>query len=111
MWFEYSGELAVGLHPKTEGQKEATGHIPALGRSQPQRPQVSLLLTPGTACAAFLAQGTNLPCDHFHLGFLFITLSAWNLSGLQVLVGSSLGAPFTIVWATKIRIKDVQAKI
>lgn len=82
MWFEDFWELALGLGPKTEGQMEATGHIPPLGRSQPQRPQVSLLLTPGTARAALLALGKNPPCDPFPLGFLFITFRTWNFPGL-----------------------------
>lgn len=82
MWFEGFWELALGLGPTTEGQMEATGHIPALGRSPPQRPQVSLLLTPGTARAALLARGKNPPCDPFPLGFLFITFRTWNFPGL-----------------------------
>lgn len=104
------GNWALALGPKTEGQMEATGHISALGQSPPGHPQLSSSTDSWHSLCRPFGTRQNMPCDHFHLGFLFITLSTWNLSVLQVLGWKLFEASFFTTWATKIK-NDVQARI
>lgn len=108
--FEEPWEPGPWLVPKDRGPDGShRSHSSSWSDSTTAPTGLVLPLTPGTVCATLWALGKNLPRDPFHLGFLFINLSMWNLDSC-VLGWELLGAALFTMWATKIRNREGSRK-